>query len=191
MRKLNIAAIIPFLFLCITSLISQGEKTPWVEFGSSIRVSATAYHITGQDYRQEPFSYFIHGTPRMTIKGVDIPVSFILSNHQRTIQQPFNRLGIAPAYKWIKTYLGYNTMMLSKYTFSNRQFLGAGAEINPGKFRMSVLYGRLQKAIREDSTGTEGNSFLLRQSLPRFERRAFGGKIGIGNKEKYIDLVAM
>jgi hypothetical protein len=173
-------------------LIAQQSKTPWVEFGSSIRITATAYHITGQDFRQEPFSYFIHGTPRLTVKGFDIPVSFIFSNHQRSIQQPFNRFGISPQYKWVKGYLGYNTMMLSKYTFSNRQFLGAGVELNPGKFRLGALYGRLQKAIREDSTGTqEPNNFLLQQSLPRFERRAFGGKVGFGTRESFVDIVGM
>lgn len=183
---------IVLLMLCVTSLlVAQQDKTPWFEFGSSIRLSATAYHISGQENRQEPFSYFLHGTPRVSIKGFDIPISFILSNQQRSIQQPFNRIGIAPRYKWIKAYVGYNTMALSKYTFSNRQFLGAGVELTPGKLRLAALYGRLQKAIREDSTEAGSNSFLLQQSIPKFERRAFGGKIGIGSTNSYFDLAAM
>ena len=186
MQKLKVIYLIGTFIFLVSSLCAQQAKTPWVEFGSSIRLSATAYSIRGQDYRQEPFSYFLHGTPRLTIKGFDIPVSFILSNQQRSIQQPFNRIGIAPRYKWIKAYLGYNTMALSKYTFSNRQFLGAGIELNPGKLRLAALYGRLQKAIREDSTEANANSFLLQQSLPRFERRAFGGKIGIGTVNSYF-----
>ena len=180
------------MILCVPHLATaQENKTPWVEFGSSIRATATAYQISGQENRQEPFSYFLHGTPRLTIKGFDIPVSFIISNHQRSIQQPFNRFGIAPEYKWVKAYLGYNTMALSKYTFSSRQFLGAGVELKPGKLRLAALYGRLQKAVREDSTETETNSYLLRQSLPRFERRAFGGKLGFGTEESFVDLVGM
>lgn len=191
MQKQKVIYLIGTFIFLVSSLCAQQAKTPWVEFGSSIRLSATAYSIRGQDYRQEPFSYFLHGTPRLTIKGFDIPVSFILSNQQRSIQQPFNRIGIAPKYKWMKAYLGYNTMALSKYTFSNRQFLGAGIELNPGKLRLAALYGRLQKAIREDSTEANANSFLLQQSLPRFERRAFGGKIGIGSVNSYFDIVGM
>jgi hypothetical protein len=191
MQKVTVIQLLGFLFLFVPQLCAQQAKTPWVEFGSSIRMSATAYSISGQDYRQEPFSYFLHGTPRLTIKGFDIPVSFILSNQQRSIQQPFNRIGIAPKYKWVKAYLGYNTMALSKYTFSNRQFLGAGVELNPGKLRLAALYGRLQKAIREDSTESSANSFLLQQSLPKFERHAFGGKIGIGTANSYFDIVGM
>ncbi len=191
MPKLKVIYLIGIFIFLVSSLCAQQAKTPWVEFGSSIRLSATVYSIRGQDYRQEPFSYFLHGTPRLTIKGFDIPVSFILSNQQRSIQQPFNRIGIAPKYRWIKAYLGYNTMALSKYTFSNRQFLGAGVELNPGKLRLAALYGRLQKAIREDSTEANANSFLLQQSLPRFERRAFGGKIGIGSVNSYFDIVGM
>ena len=181
------------MILCVPLLATaQDNKTPWVEFGSTIRATATAYHISRDSFRQEPFSYFLHGTPHVRIKGFEIPVSFILSNHQRSIQQPFNRIGIAPQYKWARAYLGYNTMALSKYTFSNRQFLGAGVELNPGKLRLAALYGRLQKAIREDSSGAaENNSFLLRQSLPRFERRAFGGKIGFGTNESHFDIVGM
>lgn len=191
MLPLKIIRLIGIFILFGSSLRAQQSKTPWVEFGSSIRLSATAYHISGQDYRQEPFSYFLHGTPRLTIKGFDIPVSFILSNQQRSIQQPFNRIGIAPQYKWIKAYLGYNTMALSKYTFANRQFLGAGVELTPGKLRLAALYGRLQKAIREDSTEASANSFLLQQSLPKFERHAYGAKVGFGTVNSYVDFVGM
>ncbi len=191
MHQLRIIQLLGIFYMFGSALLAQQAKTPWVEFGSSIRLSATAYSISGQDYRQEPFSYFLHGTPRLTIKGFDIPISFILSSQQRSIQQPFNRIGIAPSYKWVKAYVGYNTMALSKYTFSNRQFLGGGIELNPGKFRLAALYGRLQKAIREDSTESTANSFLLQQSLPRFERHAFGGRIGIGTANSFFDIVGM
>ncbi len=177
--------------LCCLKLTAQ-EKKPWVEFSSSVRMSLTAYQMTGQDNRQEPFSFFLHGTPTVTIKGFDIPFHFIFSNHQKNFQQPFNRFGVAPEYKWIKAYLGYNTMALSKYTFSNRQFLGAGVELNPGKLRTAFLYGRLQAAVREDSVEIQNQtSFLSTQKIPRFERRAYGGKIGYGTSQSYFDVVGM
>ncbi|HZV71096.1 MAG TPA: hypothetical protein VFG10_16190 [Saprospiraceae bacterium] len=180
------------LFLLCNIQLSAQEKKPWIEFGSSVRMSVTGYQMTGQDDRQEPFSYFFHGTPTVTIKGFDIPFHFILSNHQKKFQQPFNRFGIAPEYKWFKGYLGYNTMALSKYTFSNRQFLGAGVELNPGKLRTSFLYGRLQAAVREDSVEIqEQTSFLSTQKIPRFERRAYGGKIGYGTRLSYFDITGM
>lgn len=182
--------ILFFVLGCIH--LSAQDKKPWVEFGSSIRISATAYQMTGQESRQEPFSFFVHGTPSLTVKGFEIPVHFILSNHHQTIQQPFNRFGIAPKYKWAKVYLGYNTMALSKYTFSNRQFLGGGVELLPGKFRIAGLFGRLQAAVREDSAGMqEANTFLLNQPIPRFERRAIGAKVGYGTTESYVDIVGM
>lgn len=180
-----------FFVLCGIPLAAQNKK-PLLEFGSSIRLSATGYQMTGQDNRQEPFSFFLHGSPTVSIKGFDIPVNFIFSNHHKSIQQPFNRFGITPKNKWAKVHLGYNTMQLSKYTFSNRQFLGAGVELNPGKFRFAGLYGRLQAAIREDSLDLPpATSFLSDQRIPRFERRALGGKIGIGTSLSYFDLVGM
>ncbi len=181
------------LFFVLAAIPLHGQdKKPWVEFGSSIRMSVTGYSITGQENRQAPFSTFIYGTPRLSIKGFEIPVHLIWSNQDKSIQQPFNRIGIAPKYKWAKVYLGYNTMMLSRYTFSGRQFLGAGVELQPGKFRLAGFYGRLQAAIREDSASTTGQgSFLSNQAIPRFERKAIGGKIGIGTSKSYFDVVAI
>lgn len=177
--------------LCSFPLAAQSKK-PLVEVASSIRLSATGYQITGQDNRQEPFSFFLHGSPTVSIKGFDIPFHFIFSNHQKSFQQPFNRFGISPKYKWAKVHFGYNTMQLSKYTFSNRQFLGAGVELNPGKWRFAGLFGRLQAAVREDSIGLQpSESFLSDQRIPRFERRAIGGKIGIGTTQSYFDIVGL
>lgn len=186
----------PWMMICLVlammSSLRAQDKKPWVAFGSSVRMSMTAYQMTGQDNRQEPFSFFLHGTPTVSVKGFTIPFSFIISNHQQSFQQPFNRLGISPSYKWAKVHLGYNTILLSKYTFSNRQFFGAGVELYPGKFRFAALYGRLQVAIREDSAALQNaESFLSNQPIPRFERRAIGGKIGIGTPQSYFDVVGM
>jgi hypothetical protein len=183
--------IVLVFILCSVPLIAQ-DKEPVIDISSSIRASVTAYSINGQDNRQEPFSFFLHGRPVLTVKGFDIPVSFIFSNHHKSIQQPFNRFGISPTYKWARIHLGYNTMQLSKYTFSNRQFLGAGVELNPGKFRLAALAGRLQAAVREDSIQIEeSTAFLSDKPIPRFERRAIGGKIGFGTTQSYFDIVGM
>jgi len=38
---------------------------------------------------------------------------------------------------------------------------------------------------------SEPGSFLSNQAIPRFERRAIGGKIGIGTSKSYFDVVAI
>jgi hypothetical protein len=178
--------------LVLHLLVQAQDKVPLFDFGSSIRMSVTAYEITGQDNRQEPFSFFLHGSPRVSIKGFDIPVHFIFSNHHKSLQQPFNRFGISPKYKWAKVLLGYNTLSLSKYTFSSRQFLGAGVDLQPGNLRVAAFAGRLQAAVREDSlASTEPGSFLSNDRIPRFERRAIGGRIGFGKPQSYFDFVGI
>lgn len=81
---------------------------------------------------------------------VTLPVSFAYTNRQLTkaCTSPFNRLSLAPQYKWIKTYIGYGSMSFSPYTMSGREFMGGGIELTPDKpWKLMVFGGRTQKAV--------------------------------------------
>ena len=53
---------------------------------------------------------------------------------------------------------------------------------NPGIVRVGFMYGRLQRAVEEDTSAG-------RFTLPAYQRTGYAGRLGIGNSADYIDLV--
>jgi len=119
---------------------------------------------------RDPYSYYLMGGFNMSLYGIAIPFNFSYSNQNFGFSHPFNfnQFGAQPSYKWVKLYIGYNTMMLSPYTLNGHQFCGVGIEVNPPDFPLSgsIVYGRLLKA-----TELEGKN-----SIPSYKRMGVGFK---------------
>jgi hypothetical protein len=113
--------------------------------------------------------------------GVNIPVSFSISEQQRNFRQPFNQFGLSPTYKWITVHGGYRNIEFSPYTLAGYTMLGGGIELTPGKFRFGAMYGRLNKATQVDTT----TGVLQPYS---FSRKGYALKLGYGSDEKFIEL---
>lgn len=145
-------------------------------------VSATQifYGASGTDNRRDPYTYFLSGNLTFSMFSVAIPLTFSYTNQEFSFshQLPsisFNQYGIQPTYKWMKFYVGYNTMSLSPYTMSGHLFLGGGIEAKPpGRVSATALYGRFSKAVMPDSTGQGG----------AFRRMGYGVKLGIHFKPR-------
>jgi len=133
---------------------------------------------------QPPVLYTIYGNPVVSIYGIQIPLSFSFSRGQLAYTLPFNRFGASPKYKWLTLHAGHRNMRFNQFTLAGRTFLGAGLEMNPGKFRFAAMYGRLQDALPFTPDLLEGFRFIA----PTFSRKAFAGKIGVGSERNYIDL---
>jgi hypothetical protein len=161
------------------SLENMGAEKP-VQVSGSFNATTIGYAAYGIQSRREPYNWFLNGGINLSLYGWSIPLSFTWSNQSRTFSQPFNQYGVAPEYKWAKAYLGYNSMSFSKYSLAGHIFLGAGAELTPGKFRISTMYGRLNK-------GTSGDS--LSHVDPIFKRMSAGFKIGYTDGRDAIDLI--
>ncbi len=70
---------------------------------------------------KEPYTYVLNGNLNATIYGIiSCPISFTYSNYGDNFSHPFNfnQFGMQPSYKWLKTYIGYNSMNFSPYTLS-------------------------------------------------------------------------
>ena len=115
-----------------------------------------------------------------TLYSVEMPFSVILSEQDRSFQQPFNRFGISPSYKWITTHFGYRSMSMSRYTLDGMTFFGAGLEATPGPVRVSAMVGRFQRAVEEDTTELH--------SFPAYHRSGYAFKLGFGGSSSYVDL---
>ena len=132
-------------------LSTIGNQKP-VTISGSVQLTGIGYNASGIPDRQAPFTYILSGSPTLDIYGVAIPFNFIVSQQDKTVQQPFNQFGISPTYKWITLDLGYRSITFSPYTLAGYTMLGAGVELNPGKFHAAFIYGRLNKGTKLDTS---------------------------------------
>ncbi len=185
----HVTAIIVFLFANVILSYSQdleqiGEEKP-VKFSGSLNVGTWFYGSNGIKNRRSPFSWYLSGSPTVSIYNLTFPFSFTISEQQRYFSQPFNQFGVSPYYKWITVHGGYRSMYFSDYTLAGEVFLGGGVELNPGKFRFAALYGRFRRAIEEET-----DTSLQIPNLPAsYRRMGYGIKLGVGSNANYIDFI--
>ena len=148
------------------------------------------YGVTNVPNRRSPYSYIINGNTLVRFYGVSIPLSFIYTDEQSRFSQPFRQFGLSPRYKWATMHLGHRSMTFSPFTLAGHTFLGGGVELNPGLFRFGAMYGRLNKAIPEDTTQVP-QSRLYRTPLPSYQRTGYAVKIGVGSDRNFFDLIFM
>lgn len=180
------------LVLATLALMSfRGSAQDVESFKDSLRVDGdislrnVIYNMSGIPDRRVPYSYVINANLNISKGDFSVPLGFTYSEQERSFSQPFNQFGIAPSYKWVKTYLGYNSINWNNYTLGGAQFLGAGVELTPKKFRAGFMYGRFRRATPLDSIGfvTDRNGY------PSYERRGWAAKVGLGSEGKFIDLI--
>ncbi len=184
-RYLPLSVIhIILLFCCSTSAqdLSRIGDSTGVKLTGGAGLRTIFYSANGADDRRKPFTYVLSGNAALNIYELNIPFSFTFSNQQFGFSQPFNEFGASPPYKWATVHLGFRNINLSQFTLAAHQMLGGGIELNPGKFRFTAMYGRLQKAVAEDTT-------LISLRRPAFERKGFGIKVGYGTPTNFVDFI--
>lgn len=155
------------------------DKKP-IRINGTLSATQIFAQSIGIPNRRPPYNYFLSGNVNIGIYGWSIPLSYTFSNQQSQFQQPFNQFGATPYYKWVKIFAGYSSMTFSNYTMNNHVFLGGGIQLTPGIFRFSAMYGRLNRAIKEDTSSS---------ILPFYERMGMAFKIGIGKEKNSFDVV--
>jgi hypothetical protein len=143
-----------------------------VKVNGSMNLNTIGYWARGIQKRRDPFNWFFTGSININAFGYNAPFSFSYSNANKSYSQPFNQFSFAPQYKWIRAYIGYNSMTFSNYTLNGHVFLGGGVDLTPGKWRISAMYGRLKKAVAIDPLDT------LHYNNVAYKRMGYGLKIG-------------
>ena len=106
-----------FIMLFLTNNIEGQEITTLKDtfkVSGSAGIQLTSYSSSGIQARRNPFSYLLNGSINLSKGEFSIPLSFTYSEQERSFSQPFNQFGIAPTYKWIKTYIGFQNITWSK-----------------------------------------------------------------------------
>lgn len=152
-----------------------------VTLSGTIQAQGIFYNATGIQDRRAPFTYYFSGNPTISFYGLDVPLSFSFSESDKSFRQPFNQLGISPAYKWVTVHLGYRDISFSPYTLGGHTMLGAGFELTPGKLRVGFMYGRLNRATTIDTTTQALVPFS-------FSRKGYAAKLGYGTDRNFFEL---
>lgn len=158
--------------------VEELKKNPFKISGG---ISANSVFYSSNVYNgREPFTYFLNGNLNLGLYRWSMPISYSLTNQgsQLGYQVPFkfNRISIAPKYKWIKAYIGDANMTFSPYTFNGLLFTGAGVELTPNMpLKIALMTGRLNKAVEDD-----GNP----NTIPAYKRMGYGAHLR-WEKEKY------
>ncbi len=161
------------------NLESIGSEKP-ISLSGGVSLNQIFYGSNGIANRRDPYSYFLTGNLNTSIYGWSVPLSFALSNQNASFQQPFNQFSLNPSYKWITVHVGTSSMTFSPYTLSGHLFRGAGVDLTPGKFTISAMYGRLQKAVEPDS---------LNNIFGAFKRYGFGLKAGYASDGDHVEVI--
>ena len=178
--------LVLFHFLETTTYAQQNSYSPdqhqALKVSGSFSTHNRFYAANGIENRQDPYILTLRGRLNLSYKGIAIPVFGIFTTQNSNFNQPFNRLSIRPKYKWAQAHIGYSNMTYSQYTLAGHTFLGAGLELNPNGFRFAANYGRFAAAIPQDRA-------LNQIFVPSFDRFGYGGKIGYGNADTFIDFI--
>jgi hypothetical protein len=159
-----------------------GKAKP-IRLSGSLSLQGGPYVYLGKgEPRNQPFWWMATSSPTMSIYGWQLPFSFSIGSQNRNFNQPFNRFGVSPYYKWATFHFGYRSIRFNPYVMSGLQFLGAGVELSPKKFRFAAFYGRFAKPIRQDSLSSI-------TPTPAYKRMGYGVKLGLGNRRNFIDLM--
>mgnify|MGYP003495030714 CR=1 FL=1 len=143
-------------------------------FSGGASVFASTYNSNIQNISSSPFNYGISLATSLKFKKNSFPFSLSYSNNMLNVSYPYFRIGCAPSYKWMKLYLGNQTLSYNRYVFSGINVFGVGFEIHPGWFYLSAISGNLAKKNFVDSLSTSYNNVR-----PRFSANGFAIKSGV------------
>ncbi|MCF6402647.1 hypothetical protein L3C95_11145 [Chitinophaga filiformis] len=147
-------------------------------------VNASTVFNSGSGSGRQPFNWYLNGSVNMNILGrINLPFSFNLTNAGAGYSYPTmpNRLSLHPTYKGVTAHIGDVAMSFSPYTLNGHQFTGVGLDIAPQQtWSISVMYGRLLRAVDYDSTN--------RNILPTYKRMAYGAKLALQQQNYSLSL---
>lgn len=184
------------------SIENIGQQKPFVINGG-VGLSYTATLTNDSNRVPMPAYWGTNINLNMKLFGIQIPLTAVYTNGKLTLTNSFNQFGISPSYKWITLHAGYRQFSFSPFTVSGQTIFGGGIELNPWKLRLGFFMGRLRRAVEVDSarmfeenipgsyplniTYENGKNYYSTQAS--YERRAWGAKVGFGDRNNFLDLI--
>jgi hypothetical protein len=183
--------IIGIIFLIFVRVVLFSQDISTFRKGSLFDKSASlslGYQANTQDrdtQRVGSNTFFASLRGTLSMAGIQMPLNLTYRSGQLAggFDNPFIRFGVSPSYKWVKLHLGHRQMHFSNYSFNGMTFRGVGLEVNPGILRLAGFKGYLQTPnYIQDSLAAYANL------VQKFQRDAYGVKLGIGNNNNFLDI---
>lgn len=161
--------------------IKEGfKKNNILKLSGGLNINSV-YSIGSDAAGRDPFNWVVGANINIQLfKQINLPFAFSFTNIGAgyNFPTPPNRLSLHPTYKWVTAHIGDVNISFSPYTLNGHLFRGLGLDLNPpGRVKLSVMYGRLQKAVEFDSTNPSFNTAT-------YERWGYGAKLDY-EREKY------
>lgn len=157
------------ILLIVIGKVQAEGKSNIVSLSGNYGFYSEGYHMDGRDARRPGTTGRLYFTPIVSFYGLTfgLKMDYFLTTEQRFVTQPINRISIAPSWGWGSANVWNFSPRFSDFSLSGVTLQGAGLHLHPGKFTLSLVGGRSQKAC-EDS---------LKQS---FQRNLYGLQVGFG-----------
>ncbi len=131
-----------------------------------------------------PFGYSLNGNINIGIYGFIIPINVFVTDMVNGYQIPFSLVGASPTYKRWTFHAGIRNLNWGQFALAGAPITGGGLEYNGNKFRFGFIYGRLAKAVAEDTLQPA-------QATPSFERWGWAAKMGFGSLSNSFDITIL
>ncbi len=181
--------LLHIILLLFTSLHFQAQnldkigKKDMIKVSGGFNLNTITYASSGTSYAgRDPFTWFASGNINVSILDISLPFSYTYSNRVGKFTQPYNQAAFHPKYKWIQAHVGKISMNFSPYTLSGHIFAGGGIDLTPGKWKISLMTGRLNKAIAYDPVLNNLNEIT-------YKRFGYGIKTGYQGKKYELSAI--
>lgn len=196
--------IISSMILIINNIFTYAEENQEgkPDFSGSLSFGADLYSMDsdGSIMARRPNSlYRFIANTNLQYKKFSMPFSLMLSSNQTNfttprapdqdiwqyLQNPMNRLSIAPKYDWAQLRLGHHIPDYSDLSTGNTPVFGGGFELTPGDFLIAGYYGSIQRAIEPDSNKNIAGAYSRSIYTLRF---AYGSKGGFQAGINFVNM---
>ncbi|MBD3285053.1 hypothetical protein GF359_01645 [candidate division WOR-3 bacterium] len=174
------------IVICLLGvLILNAAEDKAFEFhgSASIEPEYTYRNPNGAQIEHEPFGWNFRFRPKMKFWGMPLNLNFLLSSYEVDFRQPFNRFKFSlpslsmPDLKfnapWLELQLVDANPTYSAFSIEGMNVRGGAVDLKPGKFRLSVTGGQVQRGIV--SSDTTDVAYL---------RWLYAGRLGWGKEEE-------
>jgi hypothetical protein len=176
MRTLSRLLVVILWLFCGKNVLAQNlekiGKEDMVTVSGAMSLNTIAYFSDGQSFAgRDPLTWYAAGSLTVNFLEVSLPFTYSYSNRRGRFSQPFNMAALHPKYKWVQAHGGVTSMSFSPYSLAGHVFAGGGLDLTPGKWKISLMGGRLNKAIQYDPVVNNVNEVTYR-------RIGYGVKVG-------------
>jgi hypothetical protein len=188
-QKMNVRVIVAgiiglllFVFPARSQELSTFLKQKPISVSGGLSATMNGYASSSFNQNIKPFGYSLNGNINVNIYGFVIPINLFLSDQVKGYNVPFTLVGASPTWKRWTFHAGIRNLNWGNYSLAGAPITGGGVEYAGNKFRFGFVYGRLAKAVAEDTLNPSSNS-------PSFERWGWAFKTGFNSGANSIDLV--